>query len=338
MSLPKLRLFVAVTALLAPFGLAAADDSTWTFSAGGLLFGDLYTLPSHHLPEGDGATGAVLRRGYLTFNAKSRKGWFGRLRFEANQSGEFETYDFEVDFKDLYLGYEFTDHKVTIGLQPTLTFDVIESVWGMRYLMRTPADLQGVPSRDTGITVKGRINDALRYRLMVGAGADFGAESGDGDSVMAALNWQLNEQWMLDLYVDSERRPGANDTTTGQVFVGYQSDQTRFGAQYLYRDRESQPPGELASAFVVRNTGQKSRLVGRVDRIMEPSPKGDNISYIPFDPSARATMLIAGWEYRASDHVYVTPNTILISYDRNDAGVRPETDLFLRLTLFADFE
>ena len=71
---------------------------------------------------------------------------------------------------------------------------------------------------------------------------------------------------------------------------------------------------------------------------MEPSPKGDNISYIPFDPTSRATMFLAGWEYRLSDHFRVTPNTIVISYDRNDDNVRPETDFFLRLTLFADFE
>jgi len=331
-------LVVALTALLTPFDLARADDSSWTFSAGGLLFGDLYHLPSHHLPEGDGATGAVLRRGYLTFDAESDNGWFGRLRFEANQSGEFETYDFEVDFKDYYLGYKFADHEVAVGLQPTPTFDIIESVWSLRYLMRTPADLQGVPSRDTGISLKGRLNNALQYRLMVGTGSEFGAESGDGKNTMAALNWQLNDHWMLDFYVDAERRPGPNDTATAQVFAGYQSDDLRFGAQYIYRDRESQAPGELASAFVVRNGGHKSRLIGRIDRIMEPSPKGDNISYIPFDPTARATMFLAGWEYRVSDHFRVTPNTIVISYDRNDDGVRPETDFFLRLTMFADFE
>ena len=204
--------------------------------------------------------------------------------------------------------------------------------------MRTPADLQGVPSRDTGIFFKGSLNQALRYRLMVGTGAEFGAESGDGKNAMAALNWQLNDHWMLDFYMDSERRPGPNDTLTAQVFAGYQSDELRFGAQYIYRDRESQGPGELASAFVVRNAGYKSRLIGRIDRIMEPSPKGDNISYIPFDPNSRATMFLAGWEYRVSDQFRVTPNTILISYDLNDGGVRPESDFFLRLTLFADFE
>ena len=32
----------------------------------------------------------------------------------------------------------------------------------------------------------------------------------------------------------------------------------------------------------------------RIDRLLEPSPRGDGIAYIPFDPRARATMSLAG--------------------------------------------
>lgn len=316
---------------------ARGEESASPFSLGGLAFGDLYHLPSHHLPEGDGATGAVLRRAYLTGNAKFDTGWFGRLRIEINQSGEFETYDFEADFKDAYVGYRFENHTLTAGLQPTLTFDVVESVWDLRYLMRTPADLQGAPSRDTGVTLKGRIDDAWSYRLLYGAGADFGAESGDGGMLQAALNWKLSENWLLDLYVDHEKRPGPSDITSGQLFAGYESERTAFGAQYLYRDRDEEASAKLASIFLARRFSQKFRGIGRIDRIFSPSLKGDNISYVPFDPNAPATMYLAGLEYQISEHFYFTPNTIVISYDRNE-GVRPETDFFLRLTFFVNFE
>ncbi len=50
---------------------AAQEDEKRAFRVGGLLFGDLYHVVSHHTDEGDGATGAVLRHGYLTFDA----GW-----------------------------------------------------------------------------------------------------------------------------------------------------------------------------------------------------------------------------------------------------------------------
>ena len=315
---------------------AVADDVS--FTVGGLAFGDAYHNPSHHLESGDGATGAVLRRGYLTLDAQLGSRWDGRLRLEANQSGEFETCDFEVDLKDVYLGYTFGQHRVAVGLQPTPTFDVIESAWGKRYLMRTPADLQGLASRDVGIALKGRLDDSFSYRVMVGTGADFGAESGDGAAKMLALNWKVNERWTLDFYVDHERRPGETDVATGQVFAAYSGDSYRAGFQYIYRDRQSEAPGELASTYLVWETGRRSNLIGRIDRVSEPSLRGDNIAYIPFDPTAKATMFLAGWEHRLSEHFRVTPNAIVTTYDRNDEGIRPQTDIYLRVTFFLDFE
>jgi len=321
-------------------GTAAEDGKHPDFSVGGLLFGDLYHVASHHSEEGDGATGAVLRRGYLTFDADFSEKTFGRLRFELNQSGEFETYDFEAEVKDLYLGWNLGRHRLLAGLSPTLTFDLIESIWGMRYLARTPMDLQGVASRDTGVSIKGPINasGSLNYRAMLATGIEFGAESGDGRKLMGALNWKPAAGWDIDIYSDYEKLSGRKDRTTIQAFVGYQADTFRWGAQYSHQDREADPVLELASAFLIRRLGVKTELVGRVDRIMEPSPRGDNIAYLPFDPSARATFFIGGLEFQTTPHFSVTPNIVYTRYDENDEGVTPKSDLHLRLTLFLDFE
>jgi hypothetical protein len=308
--------------------------------AGGLFFGDFYHVPSHHSAAGDGATGLVLRRGYLTLDADFSEKWFGRLRFEANQSGEFETYSFKADVKDLYLGRKLGRHQLLLGLSPTPTFDLIESAWGLRYLARTPMDLQGVASRDTGISVRGPLNDVgtLSYRAMAGASLEFGSDSGDGEKWMGALTWRPAESWTLDLYADHENFSGPGDRTTLQAFLGYGAEALRWGLQYSNQDREANPPLELASAFLVRGLGARASLIGRVDRLLEPSPKGDGISYLPIDPSARATMYFAGLEYRLNPHLTLTPNAVVTTYDRNDQGARPETDAYLRLTLFVDFE
>jgi hypothetical protein len=322
-----------------PSPVADANDESW-LEIGGLLFGDVYHVVSHHTDQGEGATGLVLRRGYLTFDADVSAKWFGRMRFEVNQAGEFETYDFEVDFKDLYGGRSFGRHRVLFGMSPTPTFDLIESIWGLRYLARTPMDLQGVASRDTGVSAKGPLNadGSLSYRAMVGAGLEFGNESGDGRKWMGALAWKPSPRWTLDLYVDYEKLSGPFDRTTLQVFVGYETDPLRWGFQYSNQDREEDPRLELASAFVVGKLGEKTSLIGRIDRIMEPSPKGDNIAYIPFDPTARATFFIGGVELRVTEHLRVTPNTIVTTYDENDQGITPRTDFHLRVTFFLDFE
>jgi hypothetical protein len=318
---------------------AHAQDSP-TVDVGGLLFGDLYHIPSHHLDSGDGATGAVLRRGYLTFDASLGAGWQGRFRFEANQSGEFETYDFEIDIKDLYVTRSFGDHDLHLGRSPTITYDLIESIWDLRYLARTPLDMQGVASRDFGIAMRGTANSTgrLLYRAMAGTGAEFGAEGGDGRKFMGALTYKPRDNLYLDFYVDNEELDGPVDRTTGQIFAGFESASFRWGLQYAYQDREEDPRLEVASAFAVRSLAGGQRLIGRIDRIIEPSPSGNNISYIPFDPTASATMVIGGIEFSVGEHLRITPNILSISYDTNDDGIRPDSDLHLRLTFFLDYE
>jgi hypothetical protein len=321
-------------------GVAADNDTEQSFRIGGLLFGDLYHVARHHTDAGEGATGFVLRRGYLTFDSDFNSNWLGRARLELNQSGKFETYTYKAQFKDLYVGRNIGAHRILFGLSPTPTFDLIESVWGMRHLARTPMDLQGIASRDTGISAKGPLNAAgsLSYRAMVGAGLEFGNESGDGRKQMAALTWRPSEPWMIDLYVDFEKLSGPVDRTTAQFFIGYRTDALRWGIQYSNQDRQQDPRLELASAFVVRRIRPGTSLVGRIDRIMEPSPSGDNISYLPFDPTARATMFIGGLDFQTAKHFRVTPNMVITKYEQNSQGVTPRTDVHARLTLFFDFE
>lgn len=311
-----------------------------SFTVGGLMFGDIYHVPINHSEVGDGAAGIVMRRGYLTFDADFNEQWFSRLRFEANQSGEFETYTFEVDFKDLYLGRRFGGHRLLLGLSPTPTFDLIESIWGARYLARTPMDLQGVASRDLGLSLQGSLSadGSFSYRAMVGTGTEFGTDREDGRKWMGAVTWRPEPGWVIDLYGDYEQLSGPRDRTTLQGFLGFQGESMRWGVQYSHQDREQDPPLQLVSGFLVAALGERWSVVARVDRLLEPSPKGDAISYLPYDPSARATTLYSGVEYRLGPHVRLTPNTVITRYDRNDAGIRPRSDVYLRLTLFLDFE
>jgi hypothetical protein len=95
-------------AILACCNPAMAEEGAGSrFQVGGLLFGDVYTIPSHHTAAGDGASGFVLRRGYLTANFDLGADWYGRARIEVNQDGEFETYSFDTRLKDLYLARKF---------------------------------------------------------------------------------------------------------------------------------------------------------------------------------------------------------------------------------------
>lgn len=322
--------------------VASAADAAGgpALDVGGLLFGDLYYVPSHHLASGEDAAGAVLRRAYLTFDADFDPAWFGRLRFEWNQSGEFETYTFDGKLKDLYLGRRLGSHKALLGLTSTPTFDLVESTWGLRYIERTPLDLQGIASRDTGLSASGPLNagDTVRYRAMYAPPVDFSADGDRRERWMGALTWLPAPGWTVDGYADYEAFDGPHDRRTWQVFLAHEREGQRWGVLYANQDRQTDPPLELASAFFVRDFGPRSAWFLRADRLIEPSPKGNGIDYVPMDPTAPATMLFGGVEFRVGDAVRVTPNVVLTRYDRNDQGIRPRSDLYFRLTLFLDFE
>jgi len=328
-----------LAALMASAATGAQTGIGDSVRLGGLLFGDAYYVARHHSDAGQGAAGIVLRRGYLTANYKPGEHWAGRARLEVNQNGRFETYTFDTRLKDLYLARKAGRHDVILGLSPTPTYDLIESTWGARYLMRTPLDVQGVPSRDTGITVKGPFGGGtFGYRLMYGSGLEYANQGGGGDKFMGALTWFGADGLYADFYADHEALPGPRDRSIVQLFVGRASSTLRWGLQYARQDRQDDPALEVASAFIVRALRGELSLIGRVDRLLEPSPKGEGIAYIPFDPSARATLLLGGVEFRHGARFRVTPNVVWTTYDRNDAGTRPGSDLQLRLTLFLDME
>ena len=315
---------------------AEKSDEPSPFALGFLAFGDFYAVPSNHLPEADGDIGAWIRRVYLTFDYTWSPRLFTRLRFEANQDGDFVNHGFTVDFKDVYLQWSVGRQNILVGLVPSPTFDIQDRIWGYRHLEKTPLDLQGVPSRDNGIAANGPINQSgrLRYRAMFGSGANFGKETGEGEKFMGAVTWGGERGWLFDVYGDFQELPDATDRTSLQVFSVYRGGDGRLGLQYFYQDREDDPRLELASAYGVVDLSPTVTFVGRIDRLMTPSIKGNDIDYLPFDPNAKATLFIAGVEFRLHRYVSLMPNVEFIIYDEPDSVEKPKNDFFIRLTFY----
>jgi len=239
--------------LLFAFNLALAQEKDeFSYKFKGLIFGDLYYVQNHHLPEANNIGGAVMRRAYFTFDTKFASNWYTRLRFEANQSGEYQNYNSEVDLKDFFIGYRTEKIKIVAGLSPTKTFDIIEEFWGLRYLARTPMDMQGSPSREWGLAVDGVISSklGLKYRTMLSHDVDLGGETGDGVRIQGALSWQPDNIWTVDVFTDYEQVERESNRNTYQIFVGYEKEKFRWAAQYSFQDRQKDTGLELFSAFI----------------------------------------------------------------------------------------
>ncbi|MDA9941572.1 hypothetical protein N9C62_03090 [Luminiphilus sp.] len=307
---------------------------------GGFFFGDFYHIPSHHTDEGDGASGAVLRRLLLAADSTFSEKWSGRARFEAYHEGAFENYRMTHRILDLGLTTKLGAHQLSGGLIPTITYDVLEAFWGKRYLVRTAPDIQGIAARDVGLKLMGPlpVAEGLSYRMMYGAKASWEADKNPFDKTMGGITWQRSTGFLIDAYVDWESRPGPYDRSTVQFLIGKKTEQYTLGLEYLNQDRGEDPDLELATLMGVITLGGPWSAMAQLHRQLKPSVKGNDIAYIPFDPTAKATNLVAGVEYRFNSHFTLSPNIVWTHYGVNELGVQPDDDVHLRLTFYVNFE
>ena len=163
----------------------SADKPQFPFGKfSGLMFGDYYWYYRWHQDEisssnptaVQGQQGLWFRRLYLTYDWSYNERLTTRLRLEANSDGQFEGGNLEPYVKDAYLKWTYRGRQqLTLGLQPSLTFDWLEGFWGLRHVEKTPADLYRIDSsRDFGVTVSRTRGQWTGFSYAVQFGNDSG--------------------------------------------------------------------------------------------------------------------------------------------------------------------
>ena len=106
----------------------------------GLMFGDYYaydkwhqdTISATNTNNVQGQQGFWFRRIYFTYDLTFSEKFTTRFRLEANSNGQFTNPgNINPYIKDAYLKWTFWNKQVlTLGIQPSLTFDWYEGVLG----------------------------------------------------------------------------------------------------------------------------------------------------------------------------------------------------------------
>lgn len=312
------------------------------FQVSALLFGDAFSIQGHHLEDFDGESGWWTRRVYVTTDFAN----FGlgdtvfRLRLEVNQKDDFTT-DYTSTLKDAYVQFRPGNHRIWIGRSPTLTFSSVEAHWGYRWYERTPMDLQGVPSRFDGVRARGPLtpDGSFYYRAAIGRGRGLGFATDYVSKGQIAFSYMPEDrQFFADVYVDylDESQDENEDRAWSfQLFGGWNGESGYAGLMYFHREWENNPAEKLrvASGYYVHKLGRHWDLVSRIDYLLDPSVRGNDIRYMPFDPTARATAFLGGFDIKLHKNVDLMPNIKYVTYDKNESGIRPDDDVYLNLTL-----
>ena len=332
----------------------------------GLMFGDYYfydkwhqdTISATNTNNVQGQQGFWLRRAYFTYDLQLNEKFTTRFRLEVNSNGQFSGGNLNPYVKDAYLKWNFAGKQsLTLGIQPSLTFDWLEGFWGLRHIEKTPADLYRIDSsRDFGLTLGGPITAVKNLSYA----AQFGNESGNGSEtdkykiLRFEGRYDANPGIALEGFYSQAKRPNGQDRTTAQGFVGWRNKVARVGGQYLYQERKSGKSGvpnqkiDIWSAFGVWELSpKKAELFARFDDVKGKLgstdtglPGADGIDYWIMSTKQPFKTYILGGEWFLHASIRVSPNVEWVKYDNDpDATKYPgrDTDRIYRLTFFWTF-
>ena len=345
----RLLLFSFLAVLSFSFILSAQNErKEFGGKLSGYMIGEYYYNISHHNSDILDEHGFWFRRIYLSYDYNIDDNFSTRLRLEMNNDGSYSNKEVITPFiKDAYLAYEIGNQKAYFGISSPPTFSLIEKFWGYRSVEKTPLDLQRIASsREFGLAMKGQFDSAgkFRYNVMYGNGSGNKQEIDKGKSFMSSFSFWATKKVVFQIYGDYADRSGNNDTYIQQAFLGYMEENLHGGIQYSHQSLKGKDSSSdeinlnILSVFLSGKILDKIKLIGRIDRMFEPNPNGENIAYTPFDNSASFTMFLTGIDVNVADGVSIIPNLKYVKYDMNVQGITPESDSYAWLTLFWKFK
>ena len=342
-----------------------ADSEYPSHKFSGLMFGDYYWYSQWHQDQisdtnptsVEDQNGFWFRRLYFTYDYNYSEKFTTRFRLEANSNGKFAGGDLVPYVKDAYLKWTYTGkQQVTLGIQPSLTFDWFDVFWGLRHVEKTPADLYRIDSsRDFGVTINGPSPvKGLVYAAQFGDESGSGSEIDQGKIVRAETRFEPDPRIVLEGFYSFASRGPDEDRHTAQGIAGFRNNVGRVGGQYLWQRRRSGPsdaPNQtiaIWSGFAVWDVRPKKaglfiradNVKGHLGDVETGLPGADGIDYWLLSPAAPFTTWIVGGEWYIHPSIRLSPNLETARYTHDPDPVNfpgRRQDSILRLTFFWTF-
>jgi hypothetical protein len=344
---------------------APAMQEKLPYKFSGLMFGDYFynisrdpgigSLSNVALAGPKDFNGFLLRRAYFTFDLDLAKSFTTRFRLEADSASLDSKGKITTFVKDAWIKWAgmIGSTDFIFGIQPTPAYDVSEGLWAYRSLEKTIMDLRGiVPSRDFGVSLKGKIDGGGKFHYWF----DFGNGSGNAPEqdkfkrVMGHVEFQPNSHWTFTFYQDfraaqdiaSPIIPDAllnNNSTVTAWFADYGTkDKFNLGYEGFYQNFQhgftipTDPAIEVKSRQSIGhsfwawyNFNPKFGVVGRFDYF---DPNTDKLGILD-----NRNLFIAALVMKPVKNVWIMPNLYVESYGTN-ADVNTKTSVTGRATLY----
>jgi len=340
------RATYVLSTIMILFSAVFSEETESKGKFSGYMFGDYYYVLKYHNPEIKDQRGFWFRRIYLTYDNEMDGHFATRLRLEMSNEGDFATSNAMTPFvKDAYLQYKIENHVFSFGISQTPALSTVENIWGYRYLEKIPLDLYRMASsRDFGVAAAGRIDNSglFGYHVMLSNGSGNKQEIDKGKSGQVSVNWSPSGALIFETFGEYADAEGIEDAYTWRLFGGYVKDRFRIGIEYADQTLQQAAAPDIKrrflSVFICAGIIDKISVILRGDRMFDPNPAGEKIAFLPFDPEAPSTFILAAVEWAPVKEVCITPNLEYVTYGKADENITPGDDLYGRLTFFWKFK
>ena len=315
----------------------------------GLMFGDYFYNAAMHDSTQKGFNGFQFRRIYITTDYSISDNFSTRFRLEADQGEITNNGKITTMVKDAWLKWKdvFKGSDLIFGISPTPAFDVSEGAWGHRYLEKTIMDLDGiVPSRVLGADLKGKFTESgtAKYWLKIGNGSGNSPETNKDKRFYGLLEFDPSPELLITIYGDYASNPQvANKDVNAFVGAGFinfrQKGKFSIGVEGFIKSQQNSyipPNGSLGakssfglSIWAYANLSEKAQIVGRFDT---------------YDPNTNSNsnkdgknLILAGLQFNPVEHVSVTPNVEIFTYQADTPNHGDSSDIIPRVTFYWEF-
>jgi hypothetical protein len=294
--------------------------------------------------------GFQFRRIFFTYDKEISDKLSFRFRLEANQKALASDKSISVFVKDAYLKYSniFEGSDIYLGIQPTIGYEISEASWGYRGLEKTQMDLRGyLPSRDMGITLRGKIDGEgmFNYAVQYGNSSDVYVDGDRYKRISANVHIKPFQNFNLTLYGEKNFKVNEQDGINVSLFTGYnEKDKLSFGVEGFFASQSksyTKPNDTVPSAqnalgisvfayyFFLPELGAIARY-DYFDPNTDETSKGDSRNYF-----------IAGITWKAAKNLQIIPNIQYEMYEKvsspTAADVTYDPSLNARITLIYSY-
>ncbi len=307
-----------ISAMLLTFvclGVSAqtSDNGQSSFKPNGKPLVTIFSDFRYNVQDGKSNPAFELSRAYFGYIYNFSPNFSSKVLFDVSNTKGLAPSSFTAYVKNAYVEYATPVVKVDFGMIGTTAFNLQESVWGRRYLLKSFQDLNGFSSSaDLGASVKVQIAPQLSFDAQVLNGEGYQNVQADSTlKVAAGVTYEPIKNLYFRVYGDYLKKNSSLNTAaqkTVNAFVAYKGTDFTIGGEYNLQHGNKMVADHKLSGVSLWGSYNASNTVSVFARYDHLTSNTVGSATSNWNAAKDGNLYVAGVEFFPTKGVSISPN------------------------------